>query len=295
MEMIRVALIGLDTSHSIEFTRRMQSPDCEPDLKVDGIQAVSCLRFMTPFTCADILNSRQKQLEQWGVRVTENFEEAVADCDAIMIEINDPSLHWDYFQKCADLHKPIFIDKPLADTYENGKKIVDLSRKQKIPVMSSSSLRFAHAFVEACQAVPNPSQVIAFGPLGIPAAGEGLIWYGVHSFEMLQRAMGIGAQCVDARSDESGVVTIVTYPHSRRGTVVLTENHYAYGGTLIDPESAFPYIVDSSRIYTEQLKVIVDFFRTGEAPLTLDDTLEVMRLLDAAVASCNSRTPVVLS
>ena len=62
-EEIRVALIGLDTSHSVEFPRRMQAPDCPEQLRVEGLRAVSCLRFETPFTNKQILDERQKQLE----------------------------------------------------------------------------------------------------------------------------------------------------------------------------------------------------------------------------------------
>lgn len=294
MKPIRIALIGLDTSHSIEFPRRMQAPDCNPKWKVDGLQAVSCLSFMTPFTDAAVLQKRREQLEQWGVKVTENFAEAVADCDAIMIEINDPVPHLDYFTRCIALRKPIFLDKPLADSYENGKKIVGLAEKHQIPVMSASSLRFAAGLVEACQAVPAPDQAAVYGPLGIPAAGEGIIWYGVHCFEMLQRAMGQGALRVDARRDASGVVTIVEYPKRRRGIVALTEGDYTYGGTLRQKDRAQSYVVDASLIYTEELRQIRDFFRTGIAPLTLRDSLAVMQLMDAAVKSSHRGEPVML-
>ena len=39
--------IGLDTSHSVEFPRRMQAPDCPEKNKVEGLKAVTCLRFET--------------------------------------------------------------------------------------------------------------------------------------------------------------------------------------------------------------------------------------------------------
>ncbi|NLM77913.1 MAG: Gfo/Idh/MocA family oxidoreductase [Ruminococcaceae bacterium] len=295
MEPLRIALIGLDTSHAIEFPRRMQAPDCQPELRVEGLRATTCLRFLTPFTNKDILDQRQAQLEAWGVKVTASFDEAVADCDAIMIEVNDPALHWTYFEKCAALGKPIFLDKPLADTYANGKRIVELARKLNLPVLSASSLRFADALSEVCTQIPEPDQVSIYGPLGIAAAGEGLVWYGVHCFEMLQRAMGCGALRVDARKDSSGVVTIVEYPDKKRGIVELTVGNYTYGGTLRKKEQVAPYLVDSSKIYTGELRIIGHFFKTGEAPLTLDDTLEVMRLLDAAVVSANSGKPVDLN
>ncbi|MFA5058834.1 MAG: Gfo/Idh/MocA family oxidoreductase [Opitutaceae bacterium] len=112
---VNVAIIGLDTSHSVEFPRRMQAPDYDPAFKVPGLRAVSCLRFETPFQDKKGLDARQLQLEAWGIKVTERLNEAVADCDAIMLEINDPAHHLEYFKQIATLGKRVFIDKPLAD------------------------------------------------------------------------------------------------------------------------------------------------------------------------------------
>jgi hypothetical protein len=291
---LRIAVIGLDTSHAIEFPRRMQAPDCQPDLRVEGLRTVSCLRFPTPFTDEATLANRQRQLQDWGVKVTEHFAEAVADCDAIMLEINDPAYHLAYFERCLALKKPIFLDKPLADTLANASEIIHLARQNHIPLLSASSLRFAAGLLDACQTVPQPAQATIYGPLGIPPAGEGLVWYGVHAFEMLQRAMGRGAISIDARRDAAGVVSIVTYPDKRRGIVELTTGVYTYGGTLRHQATVCPFQIDSSRIYTEELTVIRDFFRTGQAPLEWADSLEVMALLEGAVRSSQNKEPVLL-
>ena len=293
-EEIRVAVIGLDTSHSVELPRRMQAPDCPEQNKVEGLRAVSCLRFETPFTNKQVLDERQQQLEAWGIAVTEDFDEAVSDCDAIMIEINDPSYHLDYFKKCMNYNKPIFLDKPLADSYESGKAIYDLAKENNIKVLSSSPLRYSQSLSEACQKVPNPVQMYCYGPLGIPPVGSGVIWYGVHCFEMLERAMGKGAVRVDVRKDESGAVAIVEYPEKRRGIVELTVGSYIYGGTLRDGKESASYAVDGSMFYTEEVREIRKFFHTGEASLCLEDALEVMNLLDAAAKSYETGKPVTL-
>ena len=121
-EQIKVAIIGLDTSHAVAFPQLMQDPATPAEQRVEKLKAVTCLRFETPFQGKAGLDKRQEYLESIGVKVTENFDEAVADCDAILIEINDPSLHLEYFEKCAPLGKPIFLDKPFADNLENMKK-----------------------------------------------------------------------------------------------------------------------------------------------------------------------------
>jgi predicted dehydrogenase len=291
---LKVAIIGLDTSHSIEFPRRMQAPDCPPENKVEGLRAVTCLPFKTPFTNDEVLATRQKQLEEWGVKIVDTFDEAVADCDAIMLEINDPAYHLEYFQKCVGLDKPIFLDKPMADNYENGKKIYDLAKEHGLNVLSASALRYSSNLIQACEEVSEVKQAYIYGPLGIPAVGSGVVWYGVHCFEMLQRAMGRGAVSVDVRRDEAGAVAIVEYPDNRRGIVELTVGNYNYGGTLKGAEKIAAFKVDNSKFYTEELRDILSFFQTGKSETELVDTLEVMDLLDCAAKSYETGQPVKL-
>jgi predicted dehydrogenase len=284
---IRIAIIGLDTSHSVEFPRLMQAPDCSPEIRIEGLRATRCLRFETPFQNKDGLNQRQKQLEEWGVLVTEDFDEAIEDCDAIMLEINDQARHLEYFAKCAGLGKPIFIDKPLADSSASGRKIAEIASTNGTRWWSSSSLRFVSALTESCAKVASPKMSSVYGPLGIAPAGSSIIWYGCHAFEMVQRAIGHGAVAVTSLKDKAGVVCVVEYGDDRRGVVELTEGNYQYGGCLRG-ETVAPFVADVSKAYWEQLKEIAKFFRGGEAPLTVADILEVMDMLDAADRSAQS-------
>lgn len=294
-DVIKVAIIGLDTSHSVELPRRMQAPDCPIDIKVEGMRAVTCLRFITPFIDNESLDKRQQQLEEWGVKVTTDFDEAISDCDAIMLEINDPAYHLEYFKKCADLNKPIFLDKPFADTFENAKIIYDLIKEKNVKVISASSLRYSQNLVDACNAVPIPAQTYIYGPLGIPPVGSGVVWYGVHCFEMLQRAMGPGAISVDVRKDKAGAVAIVEYPDKRRGIVELTVGNYSYGGSLKAKDQNESYVVNGSMYYTEQLREIYSFFKSGEASVKIEDALEVMNMLDCAAKSYETGKSVQLN
>ena len=285
---IRVGVVGLDTSHSVEFIRRMQAPDCPADQKVAGLRGVACMRFETPFQNKEGLDARQKTLEGWGVKVTTDFEAAIADCDAVMIEINDPAYHLEYFKKCAALGKSIYLDKPLADNIKNGREIAAIAASKGVKVMSSSSLRYVTALVDACAAVPAPTHSSTFGPLGKAPAGSSIVWYGVHAFEMLERAMGRGASTMTTVKTSSGVVCVVEYAENRRGVVELTEGNWAYGGTLRGKEKSMAFVVDMSRAYTLQLIEMEKFFRTGKPPLMFEDTVEVMAMLDAAQRSNDS-------
>jgi len=286
---IKVALIGLDTSHTVQFAQRMQSPDVAPEQKVEGIEALACLRFETPFQNKEGLDARQAQLEGWGVKVTEDWDEAVAGCDALMLEVNDPAYHVEYFTKAMELGKPIFLDKPLADNIANGKLIYDLAKK--VRVFSASSLRFVPQLIEACDAVPVPAFTTTYGPLGKAPAGSSIVWYGVHAFEMLERAIGPGAVSVNVIRDKAGVVCDVEYPDNRRGLVELSEGSYHYGGNLRSKDKVAPFVVNMGRAYADLLVQIVEFFRGGKPPVSMEDTLEIMGMLDAAERSLASGRP----
>lgn len=289
---IKVAVIGLDTSHSVEFVKRMQDPDCPSDQRVPGLRATACLRFETPFQNQAGLAARQKQLEAWGVPVTTDFDAAVADCDAVMIEINDPARHLEYVRACAGLGKPIFLDKPLADTIANGRAIAELAASANLRLVSSSSLRFVTALEAACAQFPAPNQASVFGPLGRAPAGSSIVWYGVHAFEMIERAMGCGAASLTAMQDRSGVVFVVGYGDGRRGVVELTTDSYVYGGTLRGDGKAAAFVVDMSMAYSLQLTRVEAFFRTGRAPVAIEDAVEVMAMLDAAQQALDTGTTV---
>ena len=128
--MLRIGIIGLDTSHSIEFTRLIQAPDCHD--KVEGLRVVSCLRFPSQFQTEEGQDQRQRQLEEWEVKVTIDIKEVLKGTDVIMIEINDPALHLKYFKEVMNEGKTIFLDKPMADTFKNAKEIFELAQEKKV-------------------------------------------------------------------------------------------------------------------------------------------------------------------
>ena len=222
---IKVAVIGLDTSHAVEFPKFMQDPAFDPASRVDGMTVTRALRFETPFQNKEGLDKRQAYLESIGVKVTLDFEEAVADCDAVCLEINDAAYHLEYFRKCAALGKPVYLDKPFADTLDNATEILRIAKENNTRFFTASSLRYDDNIIEASKAMPQLDLGQTWGPLGHAAAGSSIVWYGVHTFEMLEKIMGPGAIAVTSVPDRQGVVCVVSYADGRRGVVELTKGN----------------------------------------------------------------------
>ncbi|OQA85892.1 MAG: Oxidoreductase family, NAD-binding Rossmann fold [Lentisphaerae bacterium ADurb.Bin242] len=292
--MFHLAVVGLDTSHAVEFPKLMQDPAVPEPERIAGLKVSRCLRFETPFQNKAGLDKRQAYLESIGVKVTEDFSETVADCDGIMIEINDPALHLEYFEKCAPLGKPIFLDKPFADTFANSLKIDELAKKHSIRYFTASALRFNAELEEALVGTSRVTTATVSGAMGKAAAGSSLVWYGCHSFDMLERIMGRGAVMVSTVTDRKGHVCVVTYADGRRGIVELSTDVWIYGGKFVDAATGtmknFTY---SGKIpfYRSLLDNIRGFFLEGKEGVAIPDCLEVISLLDAADRSARSGKP----
>ncbi|OGV31046.1 MAG: hypothetical protein A2020_00225 [Lentisphaerae bacterium GWF2_45_14] len=285
--MFKLACIGLDTSHAVKFTELIQGPA----KNVDTLQVVSCMRFPSPFQSEADQDKRQEIVEKLGVKVTRSFAEAVKDVDGILVEINDPTLHLEYFKMAAAAELPVFLDKPMADTVENGREIYNIAKKNNIRVWSSSSLRFTPEIRECCASVKSPILANVFGPLGKAPAGSSLIWYGVHTFEMLMTIMGPGAQSVFARKDAKGVVATIEYKDGRRAIAECNEGCFQYGGRAQNAETAKSYNVNASTaeiLYSNLITAISDFFVKNAVPVSFEDTFEIQAMLDAAEKSVAS-------
>ncbi len=288
--LVKVAIIGLDTSHSVELPKLMADVSIAPELRVPGMVPTRAMRFETPFQGKAGLDKRQAYLESIGVRVTEDFDETVGDCDAILLELNDPSQHLEFFEKCAGLGKPIFLDKPIADTLEHAREIRALAEKYHTKYFTSSALRFCPAIREAKAQCPVPKESFLLGPVGKAAAGSSIIWYGIHATEMLEYAMGPGAIAVQVRENAHGYHIEVSYEDGRAAVVSLGRNCYQYGGVLRDLQNPPVFFRENldEHFYRPLLVEIGRFFQGGETPVPLEESFEIMALLEAMDKSARS-------
>ncbi len=280
--MIKIAIIGIDTSHSVAYPSVMQGPG----RRIAGMRATACLSFLTPFTNRQIIEDRSRQLEALGVKVSENMDEALEGCDAIMLEINDGSYHLEYFRKVAGLGKPVFLDKPLACSLADGRAILRLAEKHSTRVWSGSSIPFLPDIVRARAALTDIRLAHLFGPLGIAPSGDSLIWYGVHVVETLQSLMGPGPRAVQAMETPNGIVAAVDYGQERQGLLEIVKKCGSYGGRVQGgfrgETRVHQFVCDTSRNKEAIMRVMKAFFSGGPAPVDLKTSLEGLAIMAAA-------------
>jgi len=286
--MIKLGILDFDTSHTVEFTKRLNQIEGTPKEQfVEGAQIVIGCPGESKLS-AERIEGFTTQMKKFGVPLVEKPADMIGKVDGMLIEAVDGTVHFERAKPFLEAGIPCFIDKPFTCSVADAKKILELSEKKKAPVFSSSSLRYAPEVVDFV-ADPKPGKVVGcsvYGPAPlspIPERNAGLYHYGIHPVEVLYTLMGPGCKRVSNVSDKG--VDIVT-GHWKDGRVAslrgIRQGQSGYGFTAFSEKGIKTSPVGTSVIYRELLKKIVEFFKTGKSPVDPATMLEIMAFIEAA-------------
>ena len=281
-EFKRVGMIGLDTSHCIAFTRLLNADDPAPELAGFRV-VVAC-----PRGSADIESSTSripmytKQIQELGVTVVDSVEAVVKQCDFVLLETNDGRPHLQQVLTVFQAGKPVFIDKPIAASLADTIAIFQASEKYKVPVFSSSSLRFS----KGAQAIRNGSMgkvtgAATYSPCALEKTHPDLYWYGIHGVETLFTVMGAGCQSVTRISTSDTEIAVGLWKDGRIGSFRGSRGYSTgYGGTVFAEKGPQP--IGGYDGYQPLVVEIVKFFRSGKPPVSAEETTDIYAFMEAA-------------
>lgn len=280
---IRAGMIGLDTSHCIAFTKLFNDPKATGDVGlVDVVVAY-------PGGSEDIPASRNriagftKEMRDSGVELVDSIGALLAKCDVVFLESVDGRPHWAQAKPVIAAGKPLFIDKPLAGSLADAIAIYRFAEERKVPVFSSSSLRFGCGIAELKRDAKLGDVVgcTVHSPCELEPHHPDLFWYGVHGVEMLYTVMGEGCQSV-VRTHTAGVDVVTgTWQDGRVATYRgIRSGKSDYGGFIYGTKSIAP--IGKYEGYAPLVGEIAKFFRTREPPIKASETIELFAFMEAA-------------
>lgn len=277
---IRAGIIGLDTSHAVAFTKTLNTTPQKPE--VMGVRVVAAY----PQGSKDIESSTKRvpeyieKVKEMGVEIVPSIDVLLDKVDVVFLESNDGRPHLEQLLPCLEANKPVFIDKPIAGTLVDAIKIFDAAKKASIPVFSSSSLRFGKSTLAVRKgSIGRVSSAETSSPASLEEHHPDLFWYGIHGVESLFTIMGTGCQSVKRGTTADGKITVTgTWEGTRTGTFTEAKG---YGGKAIGDKGQDD-TVGKYEGYDPLLFSIVHFFRTGIAPVTPEETLEIYAFMEAA-------------
>ena len=285
---IRVGIIGVDTSHAIEFTRIFNDPS-DPE-HVAGVRVVAAYKGGSP----DVVQSRDRVdkyaaelRDKWKIEIVDDIPRLCSMVDGVLLESVDGRTHLNQVKPVFAARKPVFIDKPLAASYRDAKEIARLASEAGVPWFSSSSLRFWGE----TQRLRNPAGLgrilgySVYGPSPTEPHHPDLMWYGIHAVEMLYTLMGTGCESVSRMSSEDEDVAVGKWKGGRLGVMRgFRSGLYDYGITAFTDKAVLRS--EPQRFsYRPLLVEIAKFLRTRVPPVSADETLEIFAFMQAAEIS----------
>jgi predicted dehydrogenase len=282
---IKIGIIGLDTSHVPAFTAIFNDPKNEGDLA--GFKVVAGF----PGGSKDVKASYSrvekftKEIhDKYGVEIVDSIDALLGKVDVVMLESVDGRAHLAQAIPVFKAGKKVFIDKPIAGSLADAILIFDLARKHKTPIFSCSSLRYGEN-IQSVKRDPKLGKIvgcISFGPCEIETYMPDLFWYGVHGVESLYTFMGPGCKSVARTHTKDTDVATGVWNDGRIGAYRgLRSGTKAFGNVVFGEKATVNTEPDKSG-YKPLLIEMAKFFRTGEAPISAEETIEIFAFMEAA-------------
>jgi predicted dehydrogenase len=280
---LKAGIIGTDTSHVPAFTGQFQS---HPEWRIKVVAAFKGGSPDLP-TSADRVEGFAKTIhDKNGVEIVGSIEELLQKVDVVLLESVDGRPHLAQVTPVLKAGKRVFIDKPLAASLEDARKIVQSSKETGTPFFSCSSYRF-HPDIPRLRDNPGVgkvSKVQASSPFNVLAFHPDLYFYGIHGVEALYAVMGPGCVSVSRKVENGADITTGQWKDGRLGVyygpakgekVPVIRLSGAEGTTESKGDEGYDGLV----------RAIAEFFQTGRPPVNPAETIEIFEFMTAAQQS----------
>lgn len=277
---IRLGMIGLDTSHVIAFTSYLNNPKNNT-----GCRVVAGFPGGSPDfkASASRVEGYTKQLrEQYGLEIVDSIEDLCTKVDGILLESVDGRPHLEQARIVIAAGKPMWVDKPVADDLTDVIELFRLAKENNVPCWSSSAMRYEEV-VAGARNNEELGKIIACDVFGTSSWAElhpSLYLYGIHAVEPLFTVMGTGCETVRRIKTDLGDMVVGQWKGGRIGTFRDLRGGKSDFKTIIYGSEGM--VTGASSGYTPLLVEMVRFFKTGKPPVTAEETIEIYAFMSAA-------------
>jgi predicted dehydrogenase len=278
----RVGIIGLDTSHSIAFTKAMNDQSAGEQFGGYKVVAAYPKGSLDIPSAVERIEGYTKDVQKYGVEIVGSIEDLLLKVDVVLLETNDGRRHLEQALPVIKAGKRMFIDKPMAASLADAMAIFDAAQHYQVPVFSASSLRY----IKGMEEIKNGASGKVLGaetysPCSLESTHPDFFWYGIHGVETLFTAMGTGCQTVVRVTTEDTDVAVGTWQDGRIGSFRgLRGGKANYGGTIFGEKAITT--LGSYNGYNPLLEDIIKYFQTGIVSVQPEETLEILAFMEAA-------------
>jgi predicted dehydrogenase len=319
---VRVGLVGVDTSHASSFTSILHNPD-DP-FHIPGARVVAAYPGGSPdmpISASRVSGFTSELRDLYGIPIVDSPEEVAEACDLVCLLASDGRLHPALFRAVAGRSRRIFVDKPFAVSTADAQDMFTLAAETGTRVFASSAFRYADGLVNTLNAIRAGGERVKSCRvrywLQIQETQGRYFWYGVHASEMLLAIMGKGACEVEVSQNGDQDTILVRREDGRQSALVGSHSDGRFHVSMETDRRTLEVDLGPSnaslaaRVLAAALDVLTEghfprlWSATGAGSVSGDrlgrpwdpdaeETLEVIGVLDAAQRSYASKERVTI-
>ena len=281
---LKIGVIGMDTSHVTAFTKLLNdttAPDHVPGGKV--VAAFKSGSADIPSSIGRVEEYATVMQRDFGVKFVPTIEELCREVDCVLLLSVDGRPHLAQAGPVIAAKKRLFIDKPIGGTLRDAVEIFRLAKEAGVPVFTSSAYRYYDSMTELKKTdVGEIRSAISYGPAHLEEHHPDMFWYGVHPAEALFTVLGRGCESVvRTHSAETDVIT-GAWSGGRIGVLHALRTKPLPHKVTVFGDKGFAEQKSAGDSYAPLVREIMQFFQTGTAPVSAEETLELMAFMEAA-------------
>jgi predicted dehydrogenase len=282
----RVGLVGIENSHAEDIVRYLNGqPPAVAAARVSAIVAGD--------------PARTDRLTGLGAieTVAQSSHDLLSSVDALIVTSRDGAVHMAHALPFLEAGKPVWVDKPLAASLGDAERMVAAAERSGAALTSSSALRWAPdtaALATAMADIGALQEIIVSGPADPKSEYSGIFFYGIHMADVAQRLLPGRPHAVEVARIPTGFAV----GYDLGGARVTLELH------LPDAERLIPFhasvsgrwgsiereITLSDTYVRPGVDAFVEMLRTGIAPISAEELLAPIEILESAQRNIRSET-----
>ncbi|MEE3284708.1 MAG: Gfo/Idh/MocA family oxidoreductase [Planctomycetota bacterium] len=290
--MLRLGIVDFDSSHCVEFTRRINGIGVPVDQCVTGARVVLGWPG-TSEMAPERIEQFRPEIESLDVDLVDDPADMIGQVDAALVLSLSGTPHLERARPFLAAGLPVFVDKPMACRWNDAREMFRLAETADVPFFSGSAMRFCEEVVDFCKLRGGPigrvHGAVSFGPAWRAEGNPGLFHYGIHPVEVLFAVMGPGCRSVTTHHLDDVDLVVGTWHDGRQGIIRGGRaGGTAYGFTAWCEHAVIQQNISTRFAYRNLCQHIVDTLSGDQPPpVTSDDALEVVGFIEAALQSEN--------
>jgi hypothetical protein len=274
----KIGIVGSDNSHAVVFSQIANG--------VDGENYVPGFKVTHLFGLDD---KRNKEVAEKGKieNIVSDINEMIGKIDIAFIEFRHGGLHLEYAKPFIENKVPVFVDKPIAATTSDARKLIHLAKENQVLLTSFSTLRFTNVVQELKKIFEKEDPVFlsVLGPGDMQSEYGGLIFYGIHCTEIFNEISGTGVKEVYSIRKNGNI--IATLLHEKLiGTIkIAPEMPYLFSIEILTKKSYFSSKVDIESCYKNGMIKIKEMLDKKQWVLSENEMFEPVAAVKAIEGS----------